>query len=360
MSAPPEAAPVATMAAFARGLKAAFTSVFVFVITVTYIGYGALVHDFGFSLPWAWLSTLLIWAAPAQVILVTALGSGAPLFETAITVGLSSVRLLPMVVALLPIIKRPGMRSWQLVLPAHLIAISMWIETMRLAPGVARENRIAFSSGIGIGLIGASFVATAFGFYLAALLPTTIRRRGDLHYADVVSGLGRAQQPAVVRVAGARARLGHRADPGLQRGAVRSAVDRHRRRDHRLCGAAHQVGNVMKSADVMKTVIDPYLALILVGFLPNEIWRWLGVMVGHGLDEESEIILWIRAVATALIAGVIARILLFPPGALASVPLALRLTAIAAGLLAYVLIRRSALAGVLVGEAVLIAGALLY
>ena len=110
----------------------------------------------------------------------------------------------------------------------------------------------------------------------------------------------------------------------------------------------------------MKTVIDPYLALILVGFLPNEIWRWLGVMVGHGLDEESEIILWIRAVATALIAGVIARILLFPPGALASVPLALRLTAIAAGLLAYVLIRRSALAGVLVGEAVLIAGALLY
>jgi hypothetical protein len=110
----------------------------------------------------------------------------------------------------------------------------------------------------------------------------------------------------------------------------------------------------------MKTVIDPYLALILVGFLPNEIWRWLGVMVGHGLDEESEVILWIRAVATALIAGVIARILLFPPGALASVPLALRLTAIAAGLLAYVLIRRSALAGVLVGEAVLIAGALLF
>jgi hypothetical protein len=110
----------------------------------------------------------------------------------------------------------------------------------------------------------------------------------------------------------------------------------------------------------MKTVIDPYLALILVGFLPNEIWRWLGVMIGHGLDEESEIILWIRAVATALIAGVIARIVLFPPGALASVPLALRLTAIAAGLLAYLLIRRSALAGVLVGEAVLIAGALLY
>ena len=103
-----------------------------------------------------------------------------------------------------------------------------------------------------------------------------------------------------------------------------------------------------------------YLALILAGFLPNEIWRWLGVVVGHGLDEESEIIHWVRAVATALVAGVIARIVLFPPGVLASVPLTVRLAAITAGLLAYVLVRRSALAGVLVGEAVLVAAALLY
>jgi hypothetical protein len=108
----------------------------------------------------------------------------------------------------------------------------------------------------------------------------------------------------------------------------------------------------------MRSVIDPYLALILVGFLPNEIWRWLGVLIGHGLDEGSEIILWVRAVATALVAGVIARIVLLPPGVLATLPLGLRLTAIVAGLLAYLLIRRSALAGVLVGEAVLVTGAL--
>jgi len=165
------AAPTSAPAAFLKGLRVAATSVFLFVVTVTYVGYGALVHDFGFSLPWAWLSTVLIWAAPAQVILVTALGSGAPLLETAITVGLSSVRLLPMVVALLPILKRPDVGSWRIVLPAHLIAVSMWIEAMRFAPGIARENRIAFSSGIGVGLIGASLVATGIGFYLAALLP---------------------------------------------------------------------------------------------------------------------------------------------------------------------------------------------
>jgi hypothetical protein len=110
----------------------------------------------------------------------------------------------------------------------------------------------------------------------------------------------------------------------------------------------------------MTTALDPYLALILVGFLPNEIWRWLGIALGHRLDETSEIVLWVRAVATALIAGVIARIVLFPPGVLAGVPLTVRLIALGAGLLAYLLIRRSALAGVLIGEAVLIAGTLAF
>ena len=64
-----------------------------------------------------------------------------------------------------------------------------------------------------------------------------------------------------------------------------------------------------------------------------------------------------RAVATALLAGVVAKIILFPPGGLADVRLALRLLAIAVGFAAFLLVRRSVLAGVLAGEAVLILGA---
>lgn len=105
-------------------------------------------------------------------------------------------------------------------------------------------------------------------------------------------------------------------------------------------------------------LLEPYVALVLLGFLPSEIWRWLGIMLGRGLDEDSEIILWVRGVATALVAGVVARIVLFPPGALARVPLEVRLTAIACGFLAFYFARRSPFIGVLVGEAVLIAGAL--
>jgi hypothetical protein len=106
--------------------------------------------------------------------------------------------------------------------------------------------------------------------------------------------------------------------------------------------------------------IEPYLALVLLGFLPSEVWRWLGMLLGRGLDEDSEIVLWVRAVATALIAGVVARIVLIPPGALATVPLAVRLAAIGCGFLAYLIVRRSPFVGVLAGEAVLIVGALAF
>lgn len=103
----------------------------------------------------------------------------------------------------------------------------------------------------------------------------------------------------------------------------------------------------------------PYLVLILVGFLPNEIWRMLGLLIARGLDDESEIVIWVRAVATAILAGVIAKITLFPPAALASVPLSVRVTAIACGFAVFLLVRRSVFAGVAAGEVALVLGALL-
>ena len=110
----------------------------------------------------------------------------------------------------------------------------------------------------------------------------------------------------------------------------------------------------------MSGELHAYLLLVLVGFLPNEIWRVLGLVFAHGIDEESELFMWARAVATAVLAGVIAKILLFPPGVLANVPLIVRLGAIACGLLAFLLVRRSVFAGVAAGEVALILGALAY
>jgi branched-subunit amino acid transport protein len=106
--------------------------------------------------------------------------------------------------------------------------------------------------------------------------------------------------------------------------------------------------------------IGPYLALILVGFLPNEVWRVLGLVLVRGLDEDSQIVVWVRAVATAMLAAVLAQLVLSSSGALAAIPVAVRVGATGAGLLAFVVLRRSVFAGVLVGEIALIAGATLW
>ena len=104
----------------------------------------------------------------------------------------------------------------------------------------------------------------------------------------------------------------------------------------------------------------PYLLLILVGFLPNEIWRVLGLVLARGLNEDSEVVIWSRAVATAILAGVIAKLILFSSGALESIPLSVRVVAAGCGFLAFLAAKRSVFAGVLAGEAALLLGGFLF
>ena len=108
------------------------------------------------------------------------------------------------------------------------------------------------------------------------------------------------------------------------------------------------------------TGLWPYMLLILAGYLPNEMWRVLGLALARGLNEDFEIVVWSRAVATAILAGVIAKLILFSAGALAGISLSVRVTAAACGFVAFLGVRRSVFAGVLVGEAVLLIGGYLF
>jgi predicted branched-subunit amino acid permease len=158
-------------AVFFGGVKSALTSVFFLVLAGTYVGMGALAHDFGFSSWWLALSTVLVWAAPAQVILMSALGAGSALIEAALAVSLSAIRLFPMVVALLPLLRGEGTRLRDLLLPAHFTSVSMWVESIRLLPGVPRERRIAFCNGLSVGYMSTAASFGFVGYYLAAELP---------------------------------------------------------------------------------------------------------------------------------------------------------------------------------------------
>jgi predicted branched-subunit amino acid permease len=157
--------------AFAWGMGSVSSTVLALVLFATYLGIGALAHDMHFSLLWALASTLLVWAGPAQIILISTLGSGATAVQAAVAVTMSAIRLFPMVVSVLPLMRTPQTKRRHLVLAAHFTAVTLWVECYRLLPQVPRPSRIVFVHGLGCGLLIVCLIATALGFELAAKLP---------------------------------------------------------------------------------------------------------------------------------------------------------------------------------------------
>ena len=147
------------------------SSILALVLFGTFIGVGAFAHDTGFTLGWAVASTILVWAGPAQIILISTSHAGATLLESALAVTISAIRLLPMVVAVLPMMRTPQTKMRQLALPAHLTAVTVWVESFRLLPHVPRERRIVFVNGLGLALVSLSCIAVTIGYLLAANLP---------------------------------------------------------------------------------------------------------------------------------------------------------------------------------------------
>lgn len=101
-----------------------------------------------------------------------------------------------------------------------------------------------------------------------------------------------------------------------------------------------------------------YILIAVAGFLATDLWRWLGVVAGHRLNEESEALHWVRAVATALVMAVTAKLIVFPTGTLAHAPLWLRLGAAGIGFAIFLMTGKKVAVGVLVPIAILIAGLL--
>ncbi|MFD1701526.1 AzlC family ABC transporter permease [Methylopila henanensis] len=156
-----------------RGARAAIAVPGV-VLFGSFIGFGAMTHDYGWPLWIAVLSTLLVWAAPAQVVLAGALASGAGIAGATLAVTVSAVRLLPMVVSILPVLRSERTSVWMRLLAAHYVAVTAWFEGLRLTPTLPRAARMPFFLGLANALVVGSALATAAGHALAGVLPTAL------------------------------------------------------------------------------------------------------------------------------------------------------------------------------------------
>lgn len=90
----------------------------------------------------------------------------------------------------------------------------------------------------------------------------------------------------------------------------------------------------------------PYIYIAIAGWLATDFWRWSGVIAGNRIDEKSEVLNWVRAVATALVAAVIAKLIVYPTGVLEASPLWLRLGAVAVGAVAFFAVGRRPVIGI--------------
>lgn len=158
---------------FAYGLQGVF-SIPALILISSFIGFGALTREMGFSAWEASLITASIWALPSQVVYVGAVASGASAIATIIAVALSAIRLLPMTVALVPVIRDKSFPQPMLYVVSHFIAITGWVITMRFAPVMPRHARAPFFAGFGLALWSTNVFVTAASHTLTGAMPALL------------------------------------------------------------------------------------------------------------------------------------------------------------------------------------------
>jgi predicted branched-subunit amino acid permease len=141
------------------------------VVGFSFIGIGSLAREVGHPVTAAVLSTILVWASPAQVLLYGGLAAGVALPAIAAAVCLSSLRFLPMAISLLPLLRRPGQGLAAQALLAHPVSVTIWIEGQRRLPPLPPEERIPYYVGFSYTAILVSAGLTFVGYFLAGAVP---------------------------------------------------------------------------------------------------------------------------------------------------------------------------------------------
>ena len=151
-----------------KGLANLF-SIPAFVLISAFIGFGGLARDAGIPLAHLIFMVPVIWALPSHLLVVTGIVSGAALPTIALAVTLASIRMLPMTMALVPVIRSPGSKVWHLLLASNMVAVTAWVHTLGRATDIPREGRLPYFVGFG----GAMMVTTTAVAGIVHLLATT-------------------------------------------------------------------------------------------------------------------------------------------------------------------------------------------
>lgn len=160
-------------AAFRGGVRDVFGSA-ALVLGASYIGLGSLLREVGLGLDIGYFSTLSTWALPGQVATFELFAIGAPLASVFVAVSLINVRFLPMVVAMLPLIREPSRPTRRLYLIAHFVAVSAWVLVMVRGPHMPPAQRLPYFAGCTVVLMPMAFVGTTIGYLAAGIVSPAV------------------------------------------------------------------------------------------------------------------------------------------------------------------------------------------
>ena len=138
-----------------------------FGLAAAFIGFGVMAREAEIGLWVSMFSTMSIWAAPAQVMMVELYTAGASLGVILIGIAVVNMRFLPMSASLMPLLAEGQSRRWPLYFVVYYLAIMSWAYSMRLCPGMPPDQRIPYFTGFALTVMTAGTLATGLGYILA-------------------------------------------------------------------------------------------------------------------------------------------------------------------------------------------------
>lgn len=152
-------------------------------------------------------STAVLWALPAQIVLVEMHSLVAPVLATVIAVMLSSARFLPMTLMLMPEMRDQKHPRWTYYLAAQMLSLSGWTMAVARFPDISRPQRLSWFFGFTLVLMSVSAASTAIGYVGADRLPPLARLAlvfmVPMYYLLILTGAVRDRVAAIGLACGA-------------------------------------------------------------------------------------------------------------------------------------------------------------
>lgn len=155
---------------FRRGMRK-IISLPAFILMSAFIGFAGFARESGIEFAHAVFMTAAIWALPAQVVLIAAIGSGMTILPTFLAVTLSSVRLMPMATSLVAELRAEKTRAVTLLFLSHFIAVTSWVMANQYFDRVPRRFRTAFFGGFAVTLTACNIAVVAAVYSLSTGIP---------------------------------------------------------------------------------------------------------------------------------------------------------------------------------------------